>query len=460
MGDCLPSFIKFGTDGIRGRYGLFPITSACFCRVSYSYAVVMRRLYPSCLPIVLIGRDTRASGVPLSEGVIAGLMAAGIEVWDIGVVSTPIISSLVCQHSVLGGIVVSASHNPYYDNGLKFFSHDGFKLSSSLEDEITSEFNGLDENIYFASRSSGAIHKRYDLLEKYLNDSVNHFSEMPTSIVPCRVAVDCAHGALYRVAPLMFQSLGFEVLPICCSPNGYNVNNLCGSTSPDFLANFVRSGKADVGVCFDADGDRVLLIMPDGNVCDGNIILYLFFRRWLMNSTVSGVVGTVMTNSAIENFFKSEGVSFYRSLVGDKNIVKTMILEKATFGGEPSGHLIVNRDNRLCFDALFNVIDLILSFHTLDDIYQEYLSISLYPQKLLNVRIKKHYNWEDDVRLQYYLDDCRKAGGDFFRVLVRLSGTEPVLRIMLEAKEERFINVVASHLSCIVNAAQDLIVGD
>lgn len=459
MDDYLPSFVKFGTDGVRGRYGLFPITSSCFYRVSYSYAVVMRRLYPEYLPAILLGRDTRVSSIPLSEGVIAGLMAAGMEVWDVGVVSTPIVPALVRHHSILGGVVVSASHNPYYDNGLKFFSHDGLKISSILENEIVSEFYESGESTASASYPGGAVYKRYDILENYLDDCIKYFSKITTSRTFYRVAVDCAHGALHRIAPFIFRSVGFEVLPVCCSPNGYNVNNLCGSTSPDFLINVVRSGSADIGVCFDADGDRVLLIMPDGNVCDGNIILYLFFRRWSINRPVSGVVGTVMTNSAIENFFKNEGVPFYRSLVGDKNIVKTMISEKATFGGEPSGHLIVNRDGWLCFDALFNIIDLLFSFNTLDDLHQESLSISLYPQKLLNVRIKKHYNWEDDGNLQSYLDDCRRVGGDFFRVLIRLSGTEPVLRIMLEAKEEHFIDVVASRLYRIVSAAQDLVIG-
>lgn len=447
-----PLSLEFGTDGIRGRCGVFPVTSPAFRRIAFSYASIMSRMHPSSTPIVLVGRDTRASSLSLSEAVMSGLVLAGVDVWDVGVASTPIISSIVHKNDILGGIVVSASHNQYHDNGLKFFSGAGLKVSSNVEVEIINLFYKVDEY----QSSSGRIYYRPELLNEYLSSCYNYFSRY-YSPLPFKIAIDCSHGALYRIAPSLFRSLGFDVLPLCCQPNGYNINNLCGSTSPDFLVDVVKSGSADIGLCFDGDGDRVLIVMPDGSVCDGSTILYLFSKRWLIDTPLSGVVGTVMTNSALEDFFKMEGIPFYRSLVGDKNIVQKMATENASLGGEPSGHLIVNRDGWFCSDAMFNIIELLFAFPILDDVYSAFLDFSPYPQRLLNLRVKKHYNWEKDFTLQSFLSSCRVTEGDSFRVLIRLSGTEPVLRIMLESRSEEFVSEAALHVSHIVNHAQGFI---
>lgn len=443
--------LRFGTDGIRGAYLSFPITPDDFQQIAFSYASVMLSHYPDKPPVVLLGRDTRQSSAILSQAVAAGLILAGIDVWEVGVVSTPIAACLTRDHPILGACVVSASHNLYRDNGIKFFSTDGFKLSSSLEKEIVRHFY---QRPAHRSVRTGHMVYRYELKSEYFQKVYQHFLQYTPPRL-CRVVLDCAHGAVSSFAPSLLRALGFEVLCVGCRPNGYNINNLCGSTSPYFLAREVQKEKADIGLSFDGDGDRALLVSSHGVFYDGDMILYLFARRFLHQKKLSGVVGSVMTNSALEHFFSREGVPFYRSPVGDKNILQMMRTHSASLGGEPSGHLIVEQGTGFCSDAVFNMLHLIFLFPSTQAIDEECATISLYPQKLLNVTIKKQYNWQSDSCLQLFLADLISKWGDTVRILIRSSGTEPVLRIMVEGEDTALISSVADSLAHVVFCSQN-----
>ena len=418
----------FGTDGIRGEVGRRPVTADFFLKLGWAAGTV---LAGGIRGKIVIGKDTRISGYMFESVLEAGLTAAGVDVVLVGPMPTPAVAHLTRTLRATAGIVISASHNPYTDNGVKFFSEDGGKLSDAVECAIEAAIDTTMQTVG-CTDIGRAIR---------IDDAAGRYIEFCKSTVPpdltlqgLRIVVDCAHGATYHIAPSVFSELGAEVVPIGCAPNGLNINDGFGPLSPGTLRDTVRERRADLGIAFDGDGDRVVMVDDKGELVDGDELLFIIADARHARGQLDGsVVGTVMTNRGLEVALNSRGIGLRRAKVGDRHVMELMHKHGCLIGGESSGHLIC-LDRSTTGDGIVSALQvlhaLVQSGRTLGEAKQ---GMSKYPQALRNVRVAKRIDLDSDGTLQETVAAARTELGEEGRVLLRASGTEPLVRIMVES---------------------------
>lgn len=436
----------FGTDGIRGKVGVSPITPDFVMRLGYAAGKVLAQLDTSthARPTVLIGKDTRVSGYMLEAALEAGFAAAGVDVMLSGPMPTPAIAYLTRALRLSAGVVISASHNPYDDNGIKFFSAQGTKLPDDVELAIEAELGKEMQCV-----SSDKLGKA-----KRLGDANGRYIEFCKSTYPneldlrgLKIVVDCAHGAAYDIAPHVFHELGAEVIAIGNQPNGFNINDKVGATSPEALSLAVRANHADLGIALDGDADRLLMVDKHGKIYDGDQLLYLMVLDRMAIGPVAGAVGTLMTNMAVELAFKDLGVGFIRAKVGDRYVLEQMQQQGWLLGGEGSGHLLC-LDKHTTGDGIVSALQVLSALKrngkSLDQCFE---NLKLFPQVLINVRVTPGFDWQSNSALlaEKALVEEELAGQG--RVLIRASGTEPLIRVMVETSDADAANNMARRLA-------------
>jgi phosphoglucosamine mutase len=440
----------FGTDGVRGRVGTAPITPDFVMRLGYAAGKVLTKTWSSSAkPTVLIGKDTRISGYMLEAALEAGFAAAGVDVMLAGPVPTPAVAYLTRALRLSAGVVISASHNPYHDNGIKFFSASGNKLPDAVEAEIEA---ALEQSMDCVSSEKLGKAKRLD-------DAQGRYIEFCKSTFPndldlhgMRIVVDCAHGAAYNIAPHVFHELGAEVITIGNKPDGLNINEGFGATAPEALSRSVLANKAHVGIALDGDADRLVMVDAAGRIYNGDELLYVMVKDRLATGPVPGAVGTLMTNMALEVAFKNMGIGFARAKVGDRYVLETLQERGWLLGGEGSGHL-------LCLDKHTTGDGIVSALQVLSALKRASLSLAdmtadirLYPQVLINVKIPAGFDWKTNPGMQAEKDAVEKALGDSGRVLIRPSGTEPLIRVMVEAQQADVAQTMAKRIADKVTA--------
>ncbi|CAN7274310.1 phosphoglucosamine mutase [Trinickia sp. LjRoot230] len=427
----------FGTDGVRGKVGETPVTPDFVLRLGYAAGKVLagadRWAKPGSRPTVLIGKDTRVSGYMLEAALEAGFSAAGVDVMLAGPMPTPGVAYLTRALRLAAGVVISASHNPYYDNGIKFFSADGNKLPDEVELSIERQ---LDEPLSCAPSERLGKARRLD-------DAAGRYIEFCKSTFPAafdlhglKLVVDCAHGAAYHIAPHVFHELGAEVIPLGVAPNGFNINDGVGATAPAALVRAVSANRADLGIALDGDADRLQIVDAAGRLYNGDELLYVLVKdRIATEGSVPGAVGTLMTNMAVEVALAREGVQFVRAAVGDRYVLEQLRERGWQLGAEGSGH-ILSLDRHTTGDGIVSALLVLAAIKRSGRTLAEHLeSVTLFPQQLINVRMRPGADWKENGALREAVASAeRKLGGDG-RVLIRASGTEPVLRVMVEARE-------------------------
>jgi phosphoglucosamine mutase len=436
----------FGTDGIRGEVGIAPITPDFVMRLGYAAGKVFARLGGGHgRATVLIGKDTRISGYMLESALEAGFTAAGVDVVLCGPIPTPGVAYLTRALRLSAGVVISASHNLYQDNGIKFFSADGDKLPDAIENQIESM---LDEPFICASSMEmGKVRRLDDAAGRYIEFCKSTFPNQ-FDLHNLKLVVDCAHGAAYHIAPNVFHELGAEIIAIGNQPNGMNINDGVGATAPQACISEVKASGADYGIALDGDADRLQMVDGQGNLFNGDELLYLVAKdRIESGKEVRGAVGTLMTNFAIEKAFQELGVPFERAAVGDRYVLEKLKQHDWMMGGESSGHLIF-LDKHTTGDGIVAALQVLATIRRSGKGIRERLSnVQMYPQILLNVRYKKPYDWQNDQNLQQVQRDVVQDLGSNGRVLVRASGTEPVLRVMVEAKSPEIAKFLAEKIA-------------
>jgi phosphoglucosamine mutase len=433
----------FGTDGVRGRVGTTPITPDFVMRLGYAAGKVLTRS-ESGKATVLIGKDTRISGYMLEAALEAGFSAAGVDVMLAGPMPTPAVAYLTRALRLSAGVVISASHNPYYDNGIKFFSDQGNKLPDAVEAAIEA---ALDQPIECVSSEKLGKAKRLD-------DAQGRYIEFCKSTFPneldlrgLKIVVDCAHGAAYHIAPHVFHELGADVITIGNQPNGLNINEGFGATDPEELSIAVRVNYADVGIALDGDADRLVMVDADGRVYNGDELLYIMVKDRMATETVRGAVGTLMTNMALEVAFKEMGIGFARAKVGDRYVLEELKERGWLLGGEGSGHLLC-LDKHTTGDGIVSALQVLSALKrcgkTLSECTKE---IALYPQTLINVKVSQGFDWQKNAAMVAEKIAVEAELGNNGRVLIRPSGTEPLIRVMVEAINAEMAESMAKRIA-------------
>ncbi|MGD9774250.1 phosphoglucosamine mutase [Diaphorobacter sp.] len=421
----------FGTDGIRGTVGLAPITPDFVLSLAHAVGRVLRRTEDR--PTVLIGKDTRISGYMLESALESGFNSAGVDVVLLGPLPTPGVAYLTRAQRASLGVVISASHNPYPDNGIKFFSAQGTKLPDEWEQEVEATLQ--QPPVWADSASLGKARRLDDAAGRYIEFCKSTFAHNLT-LRGLRIVVDAANGAAYHIAPKVFHELGAEVIAIGCTPDGLNINHEVGATHPEALVRAVRANHADYGIALDGDADRVQIVDASGRLYNGDELLYLMVsERLARDEHVPGVVGTLMTNMAIEEALLRRGVKFVRAKVGDRYVLEELQNQRWLLGGESSGHLLA-LDCHTTGDGLISALQVlqacVRSEKTLGQLMAD---VRLFPQVLLNVRLKPGQDWRANTLLAEATQAVQAELGANGRVLVRASGTEPLLRVMVEARD-------------------------
>lgn len=443
----------FGTDGVRGRVGQAPITPDFVMRLGYAAgkALIDQTEMPEGeRPSVLIGKDTRLSGYMLESALEAGFSAAGVDVCLVGPMPTPAVAYLTRALRLQAGIVISASHNPYYDNGIKFFSAQGTKLPDDVERAIE---EGMDQPMVCVPAADLGRAKRID-------DARGRYIEFCKSTFPndldlrgLKIVVDCAHGAAYHTAPNVFHELGAEVVTIGSQPNGLNINDGFGATAPKALCDAVLAHRADLGVALDGDADRIQMVDACGELYDGDQLLYAIVRSRARQGLVKGVVGTLMTNLALEHALAKMDIPFMRAAVGDRYVVEMLHENGWLFGGENSGHILA-LDRHTTGDGIVAALQVLAALKESGGSLASLLGgLTLYPQKLINVPLSKNFPWKDDVSIQRGLSRVEQRIAGRGRVLLRASGTEPLLRVMVEGEDPSEVLAAAEDLAMVVREA-------
>ncbi|HBU89542.1 phosphoglucosamine mutase [Acinetobacter oleivorans] len=432
----------FGTDGIRGKFGQMPITPEFALKLGFAAGKVLKRTSQKNKPLVVLGKDTRLSGYILESALQAGLNAAGVYVHLLGPLPTPAIAHLTRALHAHAGIVISASHNPYYDNGIKFFSSEGKKLQDSLQEEINRE---LEKDLFIEDTANLGKSVR-------VNDANGRYIEFCKSTFPyhfdlnnLKIVLDCAHGAAYSVGPSVFRELGAKVVALYNEPDGLNINESCGSTHPEHLQKAVVEHEADLGIAFDGDADRVVMVDKFGNLIDGDHILYILATQ--AQNKPAGIVGTVMSNMALEVALEKANVNFVRAKVGDRYVLQALEENGWVIGGEPSGH-ILTLDKSTTGDAIIAALQVLTVMveqnKALHELVQDF---KLFPQVLLNVRLEQMLDPYSIPALVTEFDKAEAQLKGRGRILIRKSGTEPVIRVMVEGDDEQEVNALAQHLA-------------
>lgn len=421
----------FGTDGIRGTVGQPPITPDFVLLLAHAVGRVLKMRDPH--PTVLIGKDTRISGYMLESALESGFNSAGVDVVLLGPVPTPAVAYLTRALRANLGVVISASHNPFADNGIKFFSAQGAKLPDEWEREVEAALKVAPA--WADSASLGKTRRLDDAAGRYIEFCKSTFSG-ELSLRGLKIVVDGAHGAAYQIAPKVFHELGAEVFAIGCAPDGLNINHEVGATHPQALLDAVRTHQADYGVALDGDADRVQLVDANGRLFNGDELLYLMVAdRIARDEDVPGCVGTLMTNMAIEVALKARGVQFVRARVGDRYVLEELTQRHWILGGEGSGHLLA-LDKHTTGDGLVSALQVLQACVGSGKTMAELLAdVTLFPQSLVNVRLRPEQDWRANARLAEETRVVEAELGDFGRVLIRASGTEPLLRVMVEARD-------------------------
>ncbi len=421
----------FGTDGIRGTVGTAPITPDFMLRLGHAVGQVLRRQTPK--PSVLIGKDTRISGYMLESALEAGFASAGVDVLLTGPLPTPGVAYLTRALRLDLGVVISASHNPFADNGVKFFSARGEKLSDEWELDVEAALTHAPKWVDSAGLGRA----------KRLEDAGGRYIEFCKSTVPhslslrgMKIVVDGAHGAAYHVAPAVFHELGASVVKIGCTPDGTNINAGVGATAPQALVAAVAEHRADYGIALDGDADRLQMVDAQGRLFNGDELLYVMaMDRQAQQRPVAGVVGTLMTNIAIEQALARKGVAMVRAKVGDRYVLEELAARGWHLGGESSGHLLA-LDRHTTGDGIVSALQILQAVRrnggTLDALLE---GVTLYPQTIINVRLRDGSDWKSNAGLASARGQAERDLGDAGRVLIRASGTEPVLRVMVEARD-------------------------
>ncbi|MER1966019.1 phosphoglucosamine mutase [Castellaniella sp. GW247-6E4] len=424
----------FGTDGVRGIVGGETINAEFALRLGYAAGRVLARGAAGAgRPTVVIGKDTRISGYMLESALEAGLSAAGVDVMLAGPIPTPAVAYLTRAWRLAAGIVISASHNPHYDNGIKFFSAAGTKLPDETEAAIEAM---LDEPIGCAD--SGGLGRA-----RRINDAAGRYIEFCKSTFPneldllgLRIVVDAAHGAAYHIAPHVFRELGAEVSTIGCEPDGFNINEGVGATHPEALVAAVRAQGADLGIALDGDADRLQMIDGAGRLYNGDELLYAIVRDRSRTQPIGGVAGTLMTNFGFEKRMRDLGIPFERTQVGDRYVLEALRQRGWLFGGESSGHLLC-LDRHTTGDGIVAALQVVAAMRhgqaRLDELVAD---LKMYPQRMVNIPLAPGMAWEQHEGLKAAARAVSDSLGERGRVLIRASGTEPKLRLMVEAEDE------------------------
>jgi len=443
----------FGTDGVRGRVGQPPITPDFVMRLGYAAGKVLLGLAEMAdgeRPSVLIGKDTRLSGYMLESALEAGFSAAGVDVCLVGPIPTPAVAYLTRALRLQAGIVISASHNPYYDNGIKFFSAQGTKLPDDVEHAIE---ECIDQPmICVPAADLGRARRIEDARGRYIEFCKSTFPN-DLDLRGLKIVVDCAHGAAYQTAPDVFHELGAEIVEIGARPNGLNINDGFGATSPKALCEAVLAHGADLGVALDGDADRLQMVDARGQLYDGDQLLYAIVRSRARHGRVRGVVGTLMTNLALEHALAKMDVPFARAAVGDRYVVEMLHERGWLFGGENSGH-ILTLDRHTTGDGTVAALQVLAALRESGGDLENLLGgLHLYPQKLINVPIVKSFRWQDDPSIQAALAAVEARMSGRGRVLLRASGTEPLVRVMVEGEDAGEVLAAAEDLATVVRDA-------
>lgn len=443
----------FGTDGVRGKVGDAPITPEFVMKLGYAAGVTLvarEKLPAGERPAVLIGKDTRISGYMLEAALEAGFAAAGVDVMLAGPIPTPAVAYLTRALRLQAGVVISASHNPFYDNGIKFFSAGGTKLPDAIEVEIEAR---LDQPM-------GCVDSARLGRARRINDAAGRYIEFCKSTFPnelalrgLRIALDCAHGAAYQIAPAVFHELGAEVLPVGVEPNGLNINDGVGATRPEHLRQAVLAQGADLGIALDGDADRLMMVDHRGEIYDGDKLLYVIAAAQKAEGRLDGVVGTLMSNLGFEHAIARLGVPFARAKVGDRYVLELLHERGWKLGGENSGHIIC-LDRHSTGDGIVSALQVLAALKQRGATLAEACAdLVFYPQKLINVRLPAGFDWRADGGIAAAQAQAEAELGDSGRVLLRPSGTEPLLRVMVEGSDGALVERLAQDIALAVQNA-------
>ncbi|SBS28821.1 Phosphoglucosamine mutase [Marinomonas spartinae] len=437
----------FGTDGIRGRVGTSPITPEFMLKLGWAAGQVFKEKDKK----ILIGKDTRISGYMFESALEAGIVAAGADVRLVGPMPTPAIAYLTRTFRASAGIVISASHNPYTDNGIKFFSAEGGKVSDDIEERIE----------YYLDQPMEVVESNLIGRAKRIDDAAGRYIEYCKGTFPIglqltglKIVVDCADGATYHVAPRVFSELGADVVAIGIEPDGLNINETSGATKPELLQKTVLEEQADIGVALDGDGDRLILVDRHGVVRDGDDVLYVIAHHLMKTGRFSGgVVGTLMSNFGLELAFSESGIGFSRAAVGDRYVNERLVQHGWSLGGEPSGH-IVCRSITTTGDGIIAALQVLLAMieggKALDELLTGFVK---FPQKLRNIRVEERFVPTEVPALQKAIAIANERLNGLGRVLLRASGTEPLIRVMVEGRDDETVDELIEYLSKEVQAA-------
>jgi phosphoglucosamine mutase len=421
----------FGTDGIRGTVGQAPITPDFVLRLAHAVGRVLKRTEER--PTVLIGKDTRISGYMLESALESGFNSAGVDVVLLGPLPTPGVAYLTRAQRASLGVVISASHNAFADNGIKFFSAQGSKLPDAWELSVEAALQ--EPPVWAESARLGKTRRLDDAAGRYIEFCKSTFANDLT-LKGLKIVVDAAHGAAYHIAPKVFHELGAEVICIGCAPNGLNINDGVGATHPEALIEAVKAHGADYGVALDGDADRLQLVDANGRLFNGDEVLYLMVReRLARGESVPGAVGTLMTNLAVELALTARGVQFVRAKVGDRYVLEELEKNGWLLGGEGSGHLLA-LDKHTTGDGLVSALQVLQACVRSGQPLSQLLSdVTLFPQTLINLRLQPAHDWKSSAALKAVTRSVEAELGNTGRILIRASGTEPLLRVMVEAQD-------------------------
>lgn len=434
----------FGTDGIRDHVGSGMISPDQVLKLGWATGCVMRSLGQKR---VMIGKDTRISGYMFESALEAGFIAAGVDVILLGPMPTPAVAYLTKTFRADMGIVISASHNPHHDNGIKFFTAAGKKISDEMEFAVEAAFE--EDFVVTSSEKLGKARRVDDAPGRYIEFCKSSF-EIDQPLNDFKIVLDCSHGATYHIAPHVYEELGAKVVTIGAKPNGININDQCGATHMAMLQKVVVDENADLGVAFDGDGDRVMMVTKEGRVVDGDLILYILATH--SELPVSGVVGTVMSNLGLENALKEKGVDFVRSQVGDRYVMELLSKKGWNYGAEPSGH-VLTLDKISTGDGIIASLQvmaaIVRSGRGLTELVSE---VEMYPSVLKNQRVDDANKIMASSTLDSEIKKAEEKLGNNGRILVRASGTEPLIRVMVEGKDAQEVELVAKELIEVVKS--------
>ena len=437
----------FGTDGIRGEVGQFPITPDFVMKLGCAFGRALVKADAGHTPTVIIGKDTRISGYMLETALVAGFTAAGVSVVQTGPLPTPGIAYLTRALRLDGGVMISASHNAFSDNGIKFFAEGGVKLSDEMELAIEAE---LDKEMQtLPSRQLGRAKRISGADDRYIEFCKSTFPAN-MNLRGLKLVVDTANGAGYHTAPKVFHELGAEVISIGSEPNGYNINDKIGATYPKTLQAAVLQHDADYGIALDGDGDRLMMVDKNGVVYDGDKLIYVIAKAHAAQGLAfGGVVGTVMSNLAMEKALRARGIEFARAKVGDRYVLEQLFQRQWLIGGEASGHILC-LDKHNTGDGTISALQVLASLKILKQDLHEAIDWQPYPQTMINVRIEKGQDWQ--TASQAALQAVKQELGERGRVVLRASGTEPVVRVMVEAESAILAEKGAEHIAEAIRA--------